>query len=106
MVSVIAVGGKQYVVDVDQKVKIDGLRLKVGDSLEYQDMLDSKKTIKGKVVQSGLGKKINIVKFKNKTRYTRHKGHRQPYSIIEISDNTGKKTAPKKIAKKSNETSK
>lgn len=37
-----------------------------------------------RVLENGRAKKKIIFKFKNKTRYWKKKGHRQPYTKIEI----------------------
>jgi len=38
------------------------------------------------LVEHGRGKKIQIIKFRNKTRYLRRAGHRQAYSKITIGE--------------------
>ncbi len=40
--------------------------------------------VEGKVVEQGKNKKISVVKYKNKTRYTRTKGHRQAFTKVLI----------------------
>ena len=84
MVGVIAVGGKQYLVAVGQIIRIDGLNLNEGEIVEYPDILNSGQTVRAKVVASGRGKKVKILKFKNKTRYLRRGGYRKSYSVMEI----------------------
>ena len=43
-----------------------------------------KSRVEGKVVKQGRNKKVSVVKYKNKTRYLRNKGHRQSFTEIEI----------------------
>ena len=40
--------------------------------------------VEGKVVSHGKGKKILVYKYKAKKNYRRTKGHRQPYTKVEI----------------------
>ena len=52
--------------------------------------------VEGKVVAHGKGKKILVYKMKPKKNYRRMKGHRQPYTKVEI---TSIKTAAAKTTK-------
>ncbi|HOR57492.1 MAG TPA: bL21 family ribosomal protein [bacterium] len=108
MVSVIDTGGQQYIVTVGKQLQVDKLRAKLGDFVEFKDILNTGKVVKAKVLSDSKGKKINILKFKNKNRYLRRSGHRQDYTIIEITDITTKSfkkvsKAPSKV--KNNESS-
>ncbi len=72
--------------------------LKKGDSIVFGEVLlvdnGSDTTIgapvikgaevKGTVVLAGLGKKIEVVKYKPKSRYYKRKGHRQPILKVKI----------------------
>ena len=40
--------------------------------------------VKGTVVLAGLGKKVEVVKYKPKSRYYKRKGHRQPLLKVKI----------------------
>lgn len=98
MLAVIKTGGKQYIVSPGKKIKIEKIEEKEGNEIEFSDILlleDSGKveigtpTIKGakvigKVIKQGKGKKVITLKYKAKKRYKNKKGHRQPYSEIEI----------------------
>lgn len=105
MVSVIDTGGQQYIVTVGKQLQVDKLRAKLGEFVEFKDILNAGQVVKAKVLSDSKGKKVNILKFKNKSRYLRRGGHRQNYTIIEITDIVAKisKTASK--VKKSNESS-
>lgn len=96
MVSVIATGGQQYVVTVGKKLQIDKLREKPGAVVEFEDILNPGQVVKAKVIGDSKSKKVNILKFKNKSRYLRQAGHRQGYSVIEITEITKKSAKPKK----------
>ncbi|OIP07133.1 hypothetical protein AUK41_00525 [Candidatus Berkelbacteria bacterium CG2_30_43_20] len=60
---------------------VEKLSHKDGDIFVTEDILHGKKvtcTVAGPVA----GPKIDILKFKNKTRYLRHMGHRQKYTKV------------------------
>jgi len=106
--AVINLGGKQHLVEVGQKINVNRLTDQEGAVLEVQDVL-TQTPVKLKVLSHLLGVKIRGLKFKNKVRYTRHYGHRQHLSTVEVSSigavattkvATSTKTAPKKATKK------
>ena len=99
MIAVIQTGGKQYKVNVGQKLKVEKLALPEGETIKFdtllkssQDALDlqmgepflEEKFVEAKILAHGLARKVSVVKYKNKTRYKRNKGHRQPFTQIEI----------------------
>jgi len=98
MLAVIKTGGKQYLVAPGQKVKIEKLEKKDGEEVIFDQVLLVEKSNKieigtpfvegakvtGKVLGSDKGKKVIIFKFKAKTRYRKKKGHRQPFTEVEI----------------------
>ena len=79
----------------------EGADIKVG--APYVDT-----TVEGKVIESGRGKKVVIFKYKAKKDYRKKQGHRQPYTLVEITAIDGVKapetpaveTAEEKPAKK------
>ncbi|HUY62195.1 MAG TPA: 50S ribosomal protein L21 [Candidatus Paceibacterota bacterium] len=99
-VAVIKTGGKQYVVSKGDILTIEKLSgdLKKGDSVVFGEVLlvdnGSDTTIgaptikgaevKGTVVESGRAKKIEVVKYKPKSRYYKRRGHRQPLLKVKI----------------------
>ena len=97
-IAVIKTGGKQYKVKEGQQIKVEKLDKKEGAKVSFDTLLiattDAKevnigkpglgKKVEGKVVEQGRNKKVSVIKFKNKTRYLRNKGHRQAYSKVEI----------------------
>ncbi len=97
-IAVIKTGGKQYKVKKGDKIKIEKLDKKEGAKITFDTLLisstDAKevnigkpslgKKTEGKVVEQGRDKKISVIKYKNKTRYLRNKGHRQPFTKVEI----------------------
>ncbi len=98
MLAVIRTGGKQYPVSVGKKIKIEKLDKKEGDEVTFDDVLLLEKnkkvdignpTLKGvkvmaKVLSQGKAKKIIIMKYKAKKRIKAKKGHRQPFTLVEI----------------------
>ena len=103
--AVIKTGGKQYVVTEGALVTIEKLGrgaatevLKKGDPITFGDVLltdDGKKTlvgtpslegktVKGTVYSVGRAKKIDVVKYKAKSRYLKRRGHRQPEIKVKI----------------------
>lgn len=97
-IAVIQTGGKQYKVAEGQKIKIEKLESKEGENIKFETLLtfgDSEDSIAigtpslgekvtGKILKHGLGDKVSVIKFKNKTRYRRNNGHRQPFTEVEI----------------------
>jgi large subunit ribosomal protein L21 len=95
-IAIIKAGGKQYKVTEGQDLKIEKLENNVGDKVKFETLLiaDEKdlnigkpslgEQVEAEVVEQGRAKKIMVVKFKNKTRYTRNNGHRQPFTKIKI----------------------
>src|SRR6476646_8631290 len=85
--AIISLGGKQYRVS-------EGERLLVGGNGE-PDLAPST-TVTARVVGHELGKKIRIGKYKRRTGYKKHGGHRSRLTRIEIESIGGKaKAAPK-----------
>ena len=99
MYAVIATGGKQYVVKEGQTLDVEKLEKEAGSSIELEVLMvtdEDGKDVKvgtpnvsgakvtAKVVSQGRAKKIRIVKYKPKSRYTRVNGHRQPFTKIQI----------------------
>lgn len=95
-IAVIKTGGKQYKVKVGdtikveklevengQKVKLDTLLIVDGDKLELgQPSLGEK--VEAEVLETAKGKKVTVVKYKNKTRYKKTVGHRQKFTALKV----------------------
>lgn len=98
MLAIIKTGGKQYLVSKGQKIKIEKINEKEGKEVVFDQVLlfhNGKKTeigtpflkdkkVIGKVLKHGKLPKIEIFKYKPKKRYKLKKGHRQPYTEVEI----------------------
>jgi len=98
--SVIQTGGKQYVTQVGNVIKVEKLPLPVGSAVEFDKVLlladeegvrignpfIKNSVTRGKVVRSARDKKKIVFKYHSKNRYRKMKGHRQAFSEIEIMD--------------------
>ncbi len=98
MIAVIKTGGKQYLVQPGDKIKVEKLDKKEGEEFSFSDVLLVEKNrkieignplvkdakVEAKVLSHGKGDKIIIYKYKPKKRESRKIGHRQPYTEIEI----------------------
>lgn len=98
MLAVIRTGGKQYIVSPGQKIKIEKINKKKGQEVIFNDVLLLEKgkkieigtplikgaKVTGKILRQGKAKKVIIFKYKPKTRYKVKKGHRQPFTEVEI----------------------
>lgn len=97
MIAVIKTGGKQYLVQPGDKLKVEKLDKKEGEEFSFTDVLlveQNKKLeigapmvkaeVQAKVLSHGKGDKIIVFKYKPKKRESRKIGHRQPYTEIEI----------------------
>lgn len=98
MFAVIRTGGKQYLVSPGQKLKVEKLDAKEGGKIVFNEVLlfsDDKKTeigtplvkgakVEAKVLRQGRDKKVLVFKYHAKTRYRKKKGHRQPFTEIEV----------------------
>lgn len=99
MFAVINTGGKQYIVSEGTTLKVELLTDAPGTELSFDALLVADKegndvkvgqpTVAGmkvsaKVVEHGRWDKVSVVKFKRKVRYRRNVGHRQPFTLIEI----------------------
>jgi large subunit ribosomal protein L21 len=41
-------------------------------------------SVEAEVIDTGLGKKVVVYKFKRRTKYRRTRGHRQPYTELRV----------------------
>ena len=103
MLAVIKTGGKQYLVSLGDKIKVEKLDEKEGKEITFSEVLlclpvgrqatdglqigtplvKGAKVI-GKVLKTAKGKKLIIFKYKPKKRYKRKIGHRQRFTEVEI----------------------
>lgn len=98
-IAVIKTGGKQYKVQAEEVLMIEKLDAEVNAKIKFDTLLtasaDGKELNLGKpslgekveavIIEHGKDKKVSVIKYKNKTRYLRNKGHRQNYTKVKIS---------------------
>ena len=98
MYAVIKTGGKQYRIQVGEKLKVEQLQVENGSELVIDQVLmvaDGDKVSVGTPLVSGakvsatvLGQgrhdKIRIFKMRRREHYQKHQGHRQNYTEIQI----------------------
>lgn len=97
MYAVVVTGGKQYKVaegdvlyiekldaEAESKITFDTV-LAVGTEEGFKAGKDcANATVDAKVLKNGKGKKITVFTYKPKKDEKRKKGHRQPYTKVEI----------------------
>lgn len=98
--AVIKTGGKQYIVRPGQKLKIEKLDAKEGGKVSFDEVLlvvDGDKVeigmphlkgarVEAEVAEQGRDRKKIIFKYHSKSRYRKFKGHRQPFTEVEIKE--------------------
>ena len=96
--AVIQTGGKQYLVSPKDKVEIEKLNAKVGETITFDQVLltaDGDKInlgkpfvsgakVTAKVLEQAKADKILVFKYRAKSKYRRKQGHRQKQTIIQI----------------------
>ena len=98
MFAVIQTGGKQYKVSEGKKLRVEKLEAEEGKSVVFDKVLlvnDEKSTkigtpyvegakVEARVLDQGRAKKIIVFRYHAKTRYRKKKGHRQPFTQVEV----------------------
>jgi large subunit ribosomal protein L21 len=99
--AVIQTGGKQYKVSVGDKIRIEKLKgdFKPGDKVTFDKVLlvdngtdtsigtpfISGASVEAIYEKAGKAKTVTVIKYKQKSRYFKKNGHRQPYAEVKIS---------------------
>ncbi|HZU56741.1 MAG TPA: 50S ribosomal protein L21 [Actinocrinis sp.] len=105
MYAIVRSGGRQHKVAVGDVVEVDRLVGEPGTPVEMKALLvvdgDSVTSdawvlegvkVHGEIVAEVKAKKIDILKYKNKTGYRVRQGHRQKYTQVKVTSiDTGKK---------------
>ena len=98
MLAIFETGGKQYLVSKGDKIQVEKLETDEGKNVTFDKVLFTSTgtdanvgkpfiagaTVQGKVLKQGRGKKIHVLKYKNKSKYRRKIGARQFFTEIEI----------------------
>jgi large subunit ribosomal protein L21 len=101
MLAIIETGGKQYKVQVGDKIKVEKLNAEQGSNFVFDKVLLKAKDdenvlvgnpylknekVEAKVLKHGRERKKIVFKYHSKTRYRKKKGHRQHYTLVEITN--------------------
>lgn len=98
MFAVIRTGNKQYLVNEGDVLKVEKLDAEIGKTVDLEVLLVSDEEgndlkvgtpslgdlAKAEVVAQGRHPKVDVVKYKAKSKYRRRVGHRQPFTQIKI----------------------
>ena len=97
MYAIVQTGGKQYKVEQGDQIQVEKLDAEVGSEVSFETLLVSDDagvkvgkpvldgvSVKAKVLEHGKGKKVIVFKYKPKKDSRTKRGHRQPYTKVEI----------------------
>jgi len=107
MYAVFKTGGKQYRAVKGDTLKVEKIDAAEGDAVEFDQVLmvgegENLKVgaplvaggkVKAKVLAQARDKKVDVIKFRRRQNYRRTQGHRQAFTLVEITGITG---APRK----------
>ena len=117
MYAIIKTGGKQYRVTVGRYYRFESLPGAAGETVVFDQVLAvvggakaevgrplcAGVKVKGVILSQGRGKKVKILHFKRRKHQMKHKGHRQNFTEIRITEIPGHevyKEEKKKVAAK------
>lgn len=98
-IAIIETGGKQYVVEKDMVLNVESLGVdKAGSKIKFDKVIltddGSKSTVgspyikgaevTGELISTGKTAKVTVIRYREKSRYTKKKGHRQQYAKVKI----------------------
>lgn len=99
-IAIIETGGKQYVVTQDSVLEVEILAgaEQEGDKIVFDKVLltdDGSKTavgapyikgaaVKAELVENGRSPKVTVIRYRQKSRYYKKRGHRQPFARVRI----------------------
>ncbi|MDO5037203.1 MAG: 50S ribosomal protein L21 [Tissierellia bacterium] len=98
MYAIIESGGKQYTVKEGDIVRVEKLDVEEGATCKFDKVLLVNKDgelqvgkpylegleVEAKVLRQGRARKVTIYKYNAKKNMRKKKGHRQPYTLVEI----------------------
>lgn len=90
--AIIRTGGKQFVVEEGQSLRVPSIDAEAGKSIEVSALLSGKEgntqigevTVAATVLDHGRAAKLLIFKKKRRKHYKRKQGHRQGFTTIKI----------------------
>lgn len=97
-IAVIETGGKQYVVSEGAVLSVEKLEGEKGGKITFDKVLltdngsDTKvgapyisgAKVSAELVEEGREAKVTVIRYRQKSRYFKKKGHRQPYTKVRI----------------------
>ena len=97
-IAVIETGGKQYVVENGTVLNVEKLPAQKDNKIVFDKVLltdDGSNTevgapyipgakVSSELVSEGRSKKISVIRYRQKSRYFKKKGHRQAFSKVKI----------------------
>jgi len=99
MYAIIKTGGKQYRVQQGDELRVEKLDAKIGDKVVFDEVVAvggdklvvgtpfvEGYAVKAEVLEQGKADKVIIFKYKAKKDYRRKNGHRQPFTLVKITD--------------------
>ena len=97
MYAVITTGGKQYRVETGQQIDVERLAGEVGDTVALTPVLvvgddgaittgadAAAREVSATITAHGLGPKLTVFTYKNKSRQHKKRGHRQQRTTVRI----------------------
>jgi len=98
MYAIIETGGKQYKVEAGEALYIEKLDVEADSEITFDKVIAVGKedgivvgapyvegaTVTAKAIKNGKAKKVVVFTYKSKKNEKRKKGHRQPYTKVEI----------------------
>ena len=83
--AIIKAGGKQFLVEEGQTIRVPSLPAEAGSSIELETLLTTgDNPAKATVVGHGKDQKVVVFKKKRRKQYKRTRGHRQGYTTLKI----------------------
>ncbi len=104
MYAVFKTGGKQYRVEKGDTLRVEKVAGEVGEAVTFGEVLlvadptsagDPIKLgrplvggakVEATIVRQGLGPKLVVFKFRRRKNYRRKRGHRQPFTALQITN--------------------
>lgn len=98
MFAIVRIQGKQYKVSPKDTIVVDRMEGEIGATVACTDVLlvsddkktsigtplVSKKSVKAKILSHGKGEKLDVFRFRAKSRHRRHVGFRASQTTLEI----------------------
>lgn len=117
MIAIAKIGGHQALVKIGEQIEVDKIDAEVGKTVSFDALLISEedgsgceigtpfiegKKVEAKIIEHGRSAKVLVFKMKPRKRYRRNRGHKQDFTLIEITK-IGSGTPVKKVVEKAPE---